>query len=202
MKWPLIVLGGLMLVLLMIGGCGVSMYNGLVNASVAADAQWSQVENVYQRRADLVPNMVNTVKGYMGHEHGTLKDVVEARARVGQITLKADQLTPEALEKFQKAQEGLSGALQRLLVVSEQYPNLKADSAFQDLRATLEGSENRIAVERRQFNEVVKDYNGRVERFPSNFLARMFDFKEKAYFKADAGAAKVPKVDFPEGDKK
>jgi LemA protein len=196
MKTLWIVLGVLLLLVLATGGCAVSMYNGMVNGSEAVAAQWSQVENVYQRRLDLVPNMVETVKGYAKHERETLEEVVRARAGVGQVTLKADQLTPEALERFQKAQEGLSGALQRLMVVVEKYPDLKASESFRGLQATLEGTENRIAVERMRYNDVARAYNASIRRFPGNLIAGRFGFAEKPYFKAEAGSEKAPQVKF------
>ncbi len=174
-------------------------YNRLVGLQEQVDGQWGNVENVYQRRADLIPNLVETVKGYAAHERETLEAVIQARAQATQVQA---QLTPEALEdpqalaKFQAAQQGLSSALARLMVVVEQYPDLKANQNFRDLQAQLEGTENRIAVERRRFNEVAQGYNTAVRRFPASILAGMFGFGRKAYFEAAEGAQNAPKVDF------
>ncbi|HEV8580810.1 MAG TPA: LemA family protein [Thermoanaerobaculia bacterium] len=177
----------------------VGVYNGLVGAEQAVDAQWAQVQNVYQRRADLVPNLVATVKGAANFEQTTLNQVVEARSRVGQITPQATAEIlndPQKFAQFQQAQDGLSSALSRLLVVVERYPELRSVQAFQDLMVQLEGTENRIAVERRSFNQVAQDYNTRIKRFPAALFARMMGFEPKAYFQAQAGAETAPKVDF------
>ena len=158
---------------------------------------WSQVENVYQRRADLVPNLVATVKGVANFEKETYTAVTEARAKVGQIKLSADQLSdPQAIQQFQQAQDGLSSALSRLLVVSENYPQLKANENFVQLQAQLEGTENRITVERQKFTQVVQEYNTAIKRFPGAIVANFSGFKEKQYFKAQAGSEVAPKVQF------
>ncbi|NLT65698.1 MAG: LemA family protein [Acidobacteria bacterium] len=172
-------------------------YNGLVTAQQDVEAKWAQVENVYQRRADLIPNLVATVKGYAAHETETLQAVTASRAQVGSI-----QVTPEILnnpaefQKFQQAQAGLTGALSRLMVVVERYPDLKANQNFLELQNQLEGTENRISVERMRFNESAQAYNTRVMRFPSNIFARLFGFERKAYFQAAPGSDQAPTVDF------
>ena len=174
-------------------GCG---YNRMVELEENIDAQWSQVENVYQRRADLIPNLVNTVKGYAEHEQETLQAVVEARSKATGINLSADQLNEQTLQNFQKAQEGLSSALSRLMVVVERYPDLKANQNFRDLQAQLEGTENRIAVERRKFNEATRAYNTYIRKFPQNIMAGIFNFEPRPYFEAEEGASEVPEVQF------
>jgi LemA protein len=179
----------------------VGGYNKLVGLGQAVDAQWAQVENAYQRRADLVPNLVATVKGAAKFEQETLTAVTEARAKVGQVSAQAtDKLAndPAALQRFQQAQDGLSSALSRLLVVSERYPELKATQAFRDLQAQLEGTENRISVERMRFNQAAQAYNTERNRFPTVLVAKVMGgkFPEKAYFKAQAGAATAPQVQF------
>jgi LemA protein len=176
-------------------------YNGLVESEQSVEAQWAQVENTYQRRADLIPNLVRTVQGAANFEQETLRQVVEARSRVGQISSQAtsDILNdPERFAEFQAAQDGLSSALSRLLVVVEQYPDLKAVRGFQDLQVQLEGTENRIAVERRRFNEVAQAYNTRVRRVPASWFISMlgWPFEPKAYFRSQPGAETAPKVDF------
>jgi LemA protein len=171
-------------------------YNGLVNKDEAAEGQWAQVENVYQRRADLIPNLVNTVKGYANFEQETLTAVIEARAKATSINVDAANLTPDAIAQFQKAQEGLSGALSRLLVTVERYPELKANQNFLELQSQLEGTENRIAVERKRFNDVVQIFNTSIRRIPGRFIASIAGFERKGYFEADAGADKVPEVKF------
>ncbi|MBK8845357.1 MAG: LemA family protein [Bacteroidetes bacterium] len=158
-------------------------------------SQWAQVENVYQRRADLIPNLVSTVQQYAEFEKSTLTAVIEARSRVSQIKIDASNITPEQLQKFQEAQGQLTSALSRLLVVSEQYPNLKANEQFMDLQKQLEGSENRITVERQKFNDIAKIYNVYIKSFPRNLLAGMYNFTERPYFQAEAGADKAPDVD-------
>ncbi len=194
----LVGLGLLLLIGLSVFVTVKNYYNQFVTLEENINQSWSQVENVYQRRADLIPNLVEVVKGYAKHERETLQAVVEARSKVGgQIKVGANVLNdPKAFAKFQQAQDALSGALQRLMVVVERYPNLKADQRFADLQAQLEGTENRIAVERRRFNEAVQAYNTSVRHFPANIIANMFGFKEKAYFKAQPGSEKVPKVKF------
>ncbi len=175
------------------------IYNGLVEAQQGVAAQWAQVENVYQRRADLVPNLVATVKAAANFERDTLTQVVEARARVGSIQVTPQLLNdPAAFQRFQAAQDGLSSALSRLLVVSEQYPDLKSVAGFRDLMVELEGTENRIAVERRSFNEVAQSYNTRIARVPAAWFISLlhWPFQPKPYFTAQPGAATAPKVDF------
>lgn len=157
---------------------------------------WAQVENAYQRRADLIPNLVNTVKGAANFEQETITKVIEARSKATGITVDASKLTPESIQKFQEAQNELSGALSRLLVSVERYPELKATQAFIELQSQLEGTENRISVERKNFNETVKAYNTYIRKFPSNLIAGMFKFEEKGYFEADKGSEKAPTVDF------
>ena len=173
-----------------------SAYNGMVKGDEGVQAAWSQVENVYQRRADLIPNLVATVKGYAEHESETLESVVAARSKATQMTLDAENLTPEALEKYQKAQGELSNALGRLLMIQENYPDLKANQNFLDLQSQLEGTENRIAVERQKFNEAARAYNTLIRQFPKNIIAGMFGFEKKAYFEAQEGAEKAPEVQF------
>jgi LemA protein len=178
-----------------LGGC--TSYNGLVAARQQVDAQWAQVQTVYQRRSDLVPNLVSTVSGAANFERSVLKEVTEARASVGQVKLDAGSPeSAEQLAQFQKAQGRLGSALSRLLVVSEQYPDLKASGAFRDLQAQLEGTENRIAVERQNFNLAVQGYNTKVQSFPTMIVARLGNFQTKPYFAADTGAEKAPKVEF------
>lgn len=171
-------------------------YNSLVSKEEAISSQWAQVENAYQRRADLIPNLVNTVKGYADFEQETLTKVIEARAKATQVNLNVDDLSPENIAKFEQAQAGLSSALSRLLVVAEQYPQLKANQNFLELQAQLEGTENRIAVERNKFNTAVQEFNTSVRRFPANITAMIFGFKPKAYFHAKEGSDKAPEVKF------
>ena len=171
-------------------------YNSLVEKQQGVDQAWAQVENQYQRRADLIPNLVNTVKGYATHEEATLTKVTEARAKATSITLSADDLTEENLAKYQQAQNELSGALKSLLAVSEAYPDLKANENFLNLQAQLEGTENRIATERMRYTEVVRDYNTAIKKFPTNIYAGWFGFDAKPQFKAEAGAEKAPEVKF------
>lgn len=177
----------------------VGVYNGLVGSEQAVEGQWAQVQNAYQRRADLIPNLVASVKGAANFEQSTLNQVIEARSRVGQITPQATAEIlndPQKFAQFQQAQDQLSGALSRLMVVVEQYPQLQAVQAFRDLMVQLEGTENRIAVERRSFNQVAQEYNTRIRRFPAAVFARMMGFQPKAYFQAQAGAESAPRVDF------
>ena len=173
-----------------------SGYNAMVEKQETVQAQWAQVENVYQRRADLIPNLVATVKGYAQHEQGTLTAVIEARAKATGVTIDPTNITPEQLEQFQAAQDQLSGALSRLLVSVEAYPELKANENFLALQSQLEGTENRIAVERQKFNDTAKDYNQYIRKFPRNIIASLFDFEKVGYFKAQAGAETAPKVEF------
>ena len=171
-------------------------YNEMVTQSEAVDAQWAQVENVYQRRADLIPNLVSTVKGYAGHEKETLEGVIEARAKATQTNVNVGNMTPQKMAAFQQAQDGLSSALSKLMVVVEKYPDLKANQNFLELQAQLEGTENRIAVERKKFNETTRTYNTLIKRFPKNLMAGMFGFEAKPYFAAQEGAEQAPKVEF------
>jgi LemA protein len=173
-----------------------NVYNKLVSADENAQSMWSQVENVYQRRADLIPNLVATVKGYAAHESETLENVVAARAKATQVTVDPSNLTSEPVAKFNEAQGELSTALGRLLLIQENYPDLKANENFRDLQAQLEGTENRIATERMKFNQAVKDYNTNIRRFPSNIVASIFGFEKKGYFEAQAGSETAPKVEF------
>ena len=175
---------------------GISAYNGLVNKDEAVTAAWGQVENNYQRRADLIPNLVATVKGYAEHESSTLQAVIEARAKATQTKIDPANLSAEEIAKFQAAQGELSQALGRLLVTVEQYPDLKANQNFLELQAQLEGTENRITVERQKFNETAQAYNTQVRTFPQNIIASLFDFEKKGYFKAAEGAETAPKVEF------
>ena len=189
----------LFVVLLMIAstnfyGCG---YNKLVTMEEGVNSAWSQMENQYQRRADLIPNLVSTVQGSADFEKSTLTEVTDARSKVGQMKLSADDLSdPQKFQAFQQAQDQLSSALSRLLVVSENYPNLKSNENFLQLQSQLEGTENRISVERRRFNEMVQSYNSEVRSFPTLISAKIFGFKEKEYFKSVAGSDKAPDVNF------
>ncbi len=173
--------------------CG---YNTLVNKEENVKSKWAQVENAYQRRADLIPNLVNTVKGAANFEQETLTQVIEARAKATSITVDPSNLTPEAIQEFQQSQDALSQSLGRLLVSVERYPELKANQNFLDLQQQLEGTENRISTERRAFNEATQDYNSAVRRFPNNIMAGIFGFKQKGYFTAEAGAERAPEVQF------
>jgi len=200
-KLALGVIGGLLLLALIIGGWGIGAYNNLVSLDNATQAQWGQVENVYQRRADLVPNLVATVKGAAKFEQDTLTAVTEARAKVGQVTSGAISNIandPAAFQRFQQAQDGLSSALSRLMVVVEKYPELKATEGFRDLQSQLEGSENRIAQERMRFNIAAQDFNVARDSFPTVIVASLFGsrFQVKPYFKATTGAEKPPEVKF------
>lgn len=199
-KRALIVIGIIAAAIILPAGCAVSTYNELVGLDQKVQAQWAQVENVYQRRLDLVPNLVETVKGAAAFEKDTFTAVTEARTRASQATTPAGRAPddPAALQKFQQAQEQLSGALSRLLVVVERYPDLKATQNFRDLQAQLEGTENRIAVERMRFNEAAQQFNSRRNAFPTVIIASFFGarFQEKGYFRAEAGAEKAPKVQF------
>ena len=175
---------------------GVSAYNGLVKMDESVNTAWSNVENQYQRRADLIPNLVNTVKGYAAHEKETLEAVMAARSKATQMTVDADNLTPEKLQEYQKAQGEIGAALGRLLAITENYPDLKANQNFMELQAQLEGTENRISVERRNFNEVARTYNTSIRTFPKSILAGMFGFDKRPYFEAEEGANKAPEVNF------
>lgn len=171
-------------------------YNKMVTADEGVQAAWAQVENVYQRRADLIPNLVATVKGYAQHESQTLEDVVAARAKATQVTIDPSNLSEEAIAGFNEAQGELSSALGRLLMIQESYPDLKANQNFSELQAQLEGTENRIATERMKFNETARAYNTLIRKFPDNIIASMFGFEKKGYFEAQAGAETAPKVEF------
>lgn len=171
-------------------------YNGLVASDEGVKAAWSQVENVYQRRSDLIPNLVATVKGYAQHESGTLEAVVSARSKAVSVTVNPDDLSEESIAKYQQAQGELSTAIGRLLGIVENYPDLKANENFLQLQAQLEGSENRIAVERKKYNEAARAYNTQVRSFPANILASIFQFRTKGYFEADEAAKAAPKVEF------
>lgn len=183
--------------LLLIGGCNsCTSYNTMISKGERVEASWSQVENVYQRRSDLIPNLVKTVQGAANFEKSTLEAVVNARAAATQVKLDPANLTPKNIKAFQEAQEGLSGALSKLLMITENYPELKANANFRDLQSQLEGTENRIAQERKLFNESVKEYNQYIKKFPTNIWAGMFNFDNKSYFEAEQGAEKAPSVQF------
>lgn len=171
-------------------------YNNMVTMQEGVSASWSQVENQYQRRADLIPNLVNTVKGYATHEKETLTGVIEARANATKVTLNVEDLSQASLQKFSQAQGALSSALSKLMAVSERYPDLKANQGFSQLQAQLEGTENRISTERKRFNETVQAYNSYTKMFPRSIIASMFGFETKPYFASDAGADKAPEVKF------
>jgi LemA protein len=195
---PLIVALVVVAIILVAGGVwAVGIYNGLVGLEQGVNEKWAQVQNVYQRRADLIPNLVETVKGFAAQERTVLTEVVEARAKATSIQLTPEALNdPKALERFQAAQSQLSGALSRLLVTVERYPELKSNQNFLNLQSQLEGTENRIAVERRRFNEAVRDYNTRLGLFPGTLVARLAGFRPKAFFEAAPDAATPPKVKF------
>jgi LemA protein len=188
----IIVLG----LILLLGGCGCSGYNTMVSQDQNVKGKWGNVQSEYQRRSDLIPNLVSTVQGAADFEKSTLTDVINARAKATSTTIDPTNLTPESIAKFQQAQGELSGALSRLLVSVERYPDLKANQNFRDLQAQLEGTENRIKVSRNDFNTSVQTFNTTVKSFPNNIFAGMFGFKEKGYFAADPGADKAPTVDF------
>jgi len=196
MKKTWIILAVIVVVVLVIYSSVKGTYNTMVTMDEGVAASWAQVENVYQRRADLIPNLVNTVKGYAAHEQGTLQAVIEARSKATSVTVDPANMDPQALAQFQSAQEGLSSALSRLMVVVEQYPDLKANQNFLDLQAQLEGTENRIAVERRKFNDSARAFNTYIRKFPKNIYASLFNFEKKAYFEAEKGAEKAPEVSF------
>jgi LemA protein len=191
-KWTVAILCVLAVVVLW----GVGVYNDLVSGQEDVEAAWAQVENQYQRRADLVPNLVATVKGYAKHEQETLDQVVEARAKATSITIDPTNATPQQLAAYQSAQGELTQALGRLLAVAENYPDLKANQNFLDLQQQLEGTENRITIARQLFNDSARAYNKQIRQFPSNIIARLFGFEKKAYFEAEQGANKAPKVEF------
>lgn len=190
---PVILVVFLALILVMWGS---KAYNRMVTMEEAVTSQWGNVETQYQRRADLIPNFVNTVKGAAEFEQSTLTQVIEARAKATQVTIDPTNLTPETMQQYQAAQGELSSALSRLMVVVEKYPELRATQNFRDLQVELEGTENRISVERRRFNEVALTYNTHIRRFPQNFLAGMFGFNAKPYFEAQEGSERAPEVKF------
>ena len=190
--WTIIVVG----VIAIVAFWMVGKYNSMVTEQENVETAWGQVENQYQRRMDLIPNLVAVVKGYATHEQETLEGVIAARAKATQITVNADNLTEEQLKEFQQAQGELSQALGRLMRVTEAYPNLKANENFKDLQTQLEGTENRIAVARNTFNEQARVYNTLIRTFPNNIIAGLFNFEKKPYFEADAEAKHAPKVEF------
>lgn len=175
---------------------GVSGYNGLVSMDEGVQNKWADVETQYQRRADLIPNLVNTVKGYAAHEKETLEGVVKARSEATSVKIDPENMTAEQMAQYQKAQNGVSSALSKLLLVVEKYPDLKANQNFLELQSQLEGTENRITVARRDFNGAAKEYNTAIRKFPKNILAGMFGFEKKTYFEAEEGAEKAPEVKF------
>ena len=191
-----------MMMLVMSSSLSSCSYNSMVGSDEECKSQWGNVQSAYQRRSDLIPNLVNTVKGYADFEQSTIIAVTEARSKATSITIDPSNITPEQLKQFETAQQGISGALSRLLVASERYPDLKANQNFMALQSEIEGTENRINVERNKFNEVVKGHNSNVRSFPANLTAKMFGFSEKAYFDAAPGAEVAPKVDFSKDDKK
>ena len=196
MKKGLVVLLVVAAVAIGLFGWFKSNYNNMVKMDEGVQAAWSQVENVYQRRADLIPNLVATVKGYASHEQQTLEGVVSARSKATQITLDAENLTPDKLAEYQEAQGELGAALGKLLAITENYPELKANENFLSLQAQLEGTENRIAVERKKFNEAARGYNTEIRQFPKNIVANLFGFEKKPYFEAAEGAQQAPVVAF------
>ncbi len=179
--------------ILSFSSCG---YNTMVDLDEQVQSQWAQVQNVYKRRADLIPNLVASVKGAAAHEQGTLTAVMEARAKATSVNVDPTKLTPESIEKFNQAQGQLSTALGRLMMVTENYPQLKANQNFLELQAQIEGTENRITVERQKFNEVTRVYNSKIRSFPNNLTASLFGFEKKGYFQADPAAQNAPKVEF------
>lgn len=198
MKKGMLVAVGILVILVVIPGFAIQgNYNDMIAKEQQVSQQWGQVENVYQRRTDLIPNLVATVKGYAAHEADVLETVTAARAQVGSVRVSQDTLkNPAEFQKFQQAQDGLTSALSRLMVVVERYPDLKANQNFLDLQGQLEGTENRIALERKRFNEVAGSYNTRIKQFPANLVARFFGFQEKQYFQATPGSEKAPVVNF------
>src|SRR6186713_734609 len=196
MKRTLIIIGVIVVIIFIIYRVFAGTYNNMVELSEAIPKEWAQVETQYQRRADLIPNLVNTVKGYANFEQETLTKVIEARASATQVKIDPSNITPEQLQQFQQAQNNVGSALSRLLVVAENYPDLKANQNFLDLQAQLEGTENRIAVARNRFNEVVQPYNEYIRRFPTNMIAGMYGFTPKGYFEAAKGSENAPTVDF------
>jgi LemA protein len=196
MKKTLIIVGIIVVVFFIIYRIFAGSYNDMVNKEETTSESWSQVQNVYQRRLDLIPNLVNTVKGMASSEKETFEAVINARAKATSVTVDASKLNPEQIRQFQEAQGELSTALGRLMVVSEQYPQLRQSEGFLNLQAQLEGTENRIAVERKRFNETVQEYNVLIRQFPNNMMAGMYGFEKKGYFEADKAAEKAPTVQF------
>lgn len=192
----LITVGVIVLFGLILASTGIGSYNKLVTLEENVNEKWSQVENVYQRRADLIPNLVNTVKGYAKHERQTLTEVIEARSKATSVNVDPQNLNASSIKQFEEAQQGLKSALSRLMVVVERYPQLKASQNFRDLQAQLEGTENRIAVERRKFNQAARKYNTAIRKFPTNLIANMTGFEKKAYFESEEGAEEAPEVNF------
>ena len=192
LKTILIIVG----IVIILGAMFVKPYNKMVQKDEGCSKAWANVENAYQRRMDLIPNLVKTVEGAANYEKGTLTEVIEARAKATSVQIDPNNLTEEAIAKFQAAQDQLSSALSRLMVVVERYPELKAAKEFEDLMVSLEGCENRITVERGKFNETVNDYNSYIRKFPNNIVAGLFNFDKKGYFKATEGADKAPEVEF------
>ena len=190
--WILLVV----VIIVILGFVSVSKYNTMVAKDESVITQWANVETQYQRRADLIPNLVNTVKGYATHEQETLEGVIKARAAATSIKIDASNLTPAMIQQYQSAQSGITSALSKLLAVSERYPDLKANQNFLELQAQLEGTENRIAVERRRYNEITKDYNTYIRKFPTTMFAGMFGFDRKPPFEAEKGSEKAPEVQF------
>ncbi len=191
-----IIIGVIVIAGLMLYSSIKGTYNSMVSMDEGVTAQWAQVENVYQRRADLIPNLVATVKGYAAHEQETLEGVIEARSKATSVTIDPSNLNAASIQQFQAAQDGLSSALSKLMVVVERYPDLKANQNFLELQTQLERTENRIAVERRTFNTNAQEYNSYIRSFPKNIYASMFGFDKKVYFSAQEGAEKVPEVQF------
>lgn len=190
---PIIIVVAIVVILV---AWAVGAYNGLVIKDENCSKQWSKVESQYQRRMDLIPNLVNTVKGYASHEEATLLKVIEARNQASQVKIDAENMTQEQLNEFQKSQENLSSAIRGLNIVVEQYPDLKANQNFLELQSQLEGTENRIAVERQRYSDVVNEYNTSVRRFPNSIFASIFGFDKKPYFESQTGAENAPKVEF------
>jgi LemA protein len=193
MNRNILIFVGIIAMVVLFGGCG---YNSMVKLDEKVNSQWAQVENVYQRRSDLIPNLVNTVKGYANFEKDVLTSVTEARSKATSVNIDPSKLTPESIQQFQAAQGQLTSALSKLLVVVEKYPDLKANQNFLELQAQLEGTENRIAVERNSFNKVTQEYNSKIRSFPNNITAGIFGFAKKGYFEAEKGAEKAPEVKF------
>lgn len=194
MKKGLVITGIIVIIAIILYSSIKGTYNTMVGKDESVTAAWAQVQNVYQRRADLIPNLVNTVKGYAAHEKETLEGVVEARAKATSVNVNPSD--PQSLQQFQQSQDRLGSALSRLMVVVEKYPDLKANQNFLDLQAQLEGTENRITVERQKFNEAAQDFNTYIRSFPRNIYANIFNFERKAYFQSRAGAEQAPEVQF------